>query len=88
MSIGPVITMYEFDCPGVKVNKIVGLADDLALAMRALSVRIVAPIPDKSVVGIEIPNNIREDVFLRNIIIRCIFRGRRKASPCPRKGYI
>ena len=63
---GPVITMYEFEpAPGVKVNKIVGLADDLALAMRALSVRIVAPIPGKSVVGIEIPNNIREDVFLR-----------------------
>ena len=66
---GPVITMYEFEpAPGVKVNKIVGLADDLALAMRALSVRIVAPIPGKSVVGIEIPNNIREDVFFKEIL--------------------
>lgn len=66
---GPVITMYEFEpAPGVKVNKIVGLADDLALAMRALSVRIVAPIPGKSVVGIEIPNNVREDVFFKEIL--------------------
>ncbi|MBI5746279.1 MAG: DNA translocase FtsK 4TM domain-containing protein [Nitrospirae bacterium] len=67
---GPVVTMYEFEPgPGVKVNRIVNLSDDLALVMRAMGVRIVAPIPGKSVVGIEIPNNIRRDVFLKEIII-------------------
>ncbi|HLF86335.1 MAG TPA: DNA translocase FtsK 4TM domain-containing protein [Nitrospiria bacterium] len=66
---GPVVTMYEFEPgPGVKVNRIVNLSDDLALVMRAMGVRIVAPIPGKSVVGIEIPNNMRRDVFLKEII--------------------
>ncbi|OGW48562.1 MAG: hypothetical protein A2Z50_03950 [Nitrospirae bacterium RBG_19FT_COMBO_42_15] len=79
---GPVITMYEFEpAPGVKVNKIVGLADDLALAMRALSVRIVAPIPGKSVVGIEIPNNIREDVFFKDILSSDAFSESRSSLP-------
>ena len=55
---GPVITVYEFEpAPGVKVSRIVNLADDLALALSAVSIRIVAPIPGKSVVGIEIPNH-------------------------------
>jgi S-DNA-T family DNA segregation ATPase FtsK/SpoIIIE len=66
---GPVITMYEFEpAPGVKINKIVGLCDDLALALRAISVRIVAPIPGKAAVGIEIPNSIREPVYLKDIL--------------------
>lgn len=66
---GPVISMYEFEpAPGVKVNRIVNLSDDLALAMRALSVRIVAPIPGKAVVGIEIPNPEREEVALKEIL--------------------
>jgi len=66
---GPVITMYEFKpAPGVKVRRIVLLADDLAMALRAVSVRILAPIPGESVVGIEIPNPRRETVFLREII--------------------
>ncbi|MFH1624214.1 MAG: DNA translocase FtsK 4TM domain-containing protein [Pseudomonadota bacterium] len=66
---GPVITMYEYEpAPGVKINRIVTLADDLALALRALSVRIVAPIPGKSVVGIEIPNAVRETVFFKDIV--------------------
>jgi DNA segregation ATPase FtsK/SpoIIIE, S-DNA-T family len=66
---GPVITMYEFKpAPGVKVRRIVTLADDLAMALRAVSVRILAPIPGESVVGIEIPNPRRETVFLREII--------------------
>ena len=66
---GPVITVYEFEpAPGVKVSKIVNLADDLALALSAISIRIVAPIPGKSVVGIEIPNAIRETVYLREIV--------------------
>jgi S-DNA-T family DNA segregation ATPase FtsK/SpoIIIE len=66
---GPVITMYEFKpAAGVKVRRIVTLADDLAMALRAVSVRILAPIPGESVVGIEIPNPRRETVCLRELI--------------------
>ncbi|HXZ85894.1 MAG TPA: DNA translocase FtsK 4TM domain-containing protein, partial [Myxococcota bacterium] len=66
---GPVITMYEFEpAPGVKVSRIVNLSDDLALALRALAVRIVAPIPGKSVVGVEVPNQSRDVVVLRDIL--------------------
>jgi len=66
---GPVVTMFEFEpAPGVKVSRIVNLADDLALAMRAGSVRIVAPLPGKPAVGIEVPNNTRETVYFRQIL--------------------
>lgn len=65
---GPVVTMYEFEpAPGTKVARIVNLADDLALAMRAISLRIVAPIPGKSVVGIEVPNAQREMVSMKEV---------------------
>ncbi|HKJ05336.1 MAG TPA: DNA translocase FtsK 4TM domain-containing protein [Geopsychrobacteraceae bacterium] len=66
---GPVVTMYEFaPAAGVKVNKISNLSHDLAMAMQALSIRIVAPIPGRGVVGIEIPNKNRETVYLKEII--------------------
>lgn len=66
---GPVITTYEFlPAPGVKVNKISNLSDDLSLALSAINVRIVAPIPGKGVVGIEIPNKERVTVYLKEII--------------------
>jgi S-DNA-T family DNA segregation ATPase FtsK/SpoIIIE len=66
---GPVVTMYEFaPAPGVKVNKINNLQDDLAMALQAVSIRIVAPIPGRGVVGIEIPNKDREIVYLKEII--------------------
>ena len=66
---GPVVTMYEFaPAPGTRVNKIVNLTDDLALALEALRVRIVAPIPGKAAVGIEVPNKSREKVFLKEIL--------------------
>lgn len=66
---GPVVTMYEFEpAPGIKVNKITNLADDLALAMKAMSIRIVAPIPGKSVVGIEIPNQNKSIIRLREML--------------------
>ncbi len=66
---GPVINTFEFEpAPGVKVNRIVTLADDLSMALRAMSVRILAPIPGKSVVGIELSNPKREKVFLREIL--------------------
>jgi S-DNA-T family DNA segregation ATPase FtsK/SpoIIIE len=72
---GPVVTMYEFEpASGIKVSRIVNLADDLALGMKALSVRIVAPIPGKSVVGIEVPNAYRQPVYLREIVASTAFR--------------
>jgi S-DNA-T family DNA segregation ATPase FtsK/SpoIIIE len=66
---GPVITMYEFKpAPGIKISKVAGLSDDLALALRAPSIRIVAPIPGKAAIGIEIPNNQRDSVYLNEIL--------------------
>jgi DNA segregation ATPase FtsK/SpoIIIE, S-DNA-T family len=66
---GPVITMYEFaPGPGIKVSRIAGLSDDLSMALQALSIRIVAPIPGKGVVGIELPNRERDTVFLKEIL--------------------
>ena len=76
VSPGPVITMYEFaPAAGVKVNKIANLQDDLALVMRALSVRIVAPVPGKAVVGIEVPNVRRETIALRSLVDAEEFQG-------------
>jgi S-DNA-T family DNA segregation ATPase FtsK/SpoIIIE len=69
VSPGPVITTYEYKpAPGVKINKIVNLSDDLALALRAISIRIVAPIPGKDAIGIEIPNETRESVCFKEIV--------------------
>ena len=66
---GPIITRFEFKpAPGVKIAQIVNLADDLALAMKAKRIRIVAPIPGKSAVGVEIPNRVGRTVYLREII--------------------
>jgi len=66
---GPVITTFEFEpAPGVKVNRIVTLADDLSMALRALSVRVLAPIPGKPVVGIEVSNPRRDKVFIRELL--------------------
>ena len=66
---GPVVTMYEFEpAAGVKVASIVNLSDDLALAMRATSIRIIAPIPGKAVVGIEVPNVAKQKIYLREIL--------------------
>lgn len=66
---GPVITMYEFQpAPGVKLSRIANLVDDLSLAMGGRSVRIVAPLPNKPAVGIEIPNRERETVWLKDVI--------------------
>ncbi len=66
---GPVITTFEYaPAPGVKINKVVNLSDDLALALRAISIRIVAPIPGKAVIGIEVPNADRETVRFKEIV--------------------
>jgi DNA segregation ATPase FtsK/SpoIIIE, S-DNA-T family len=72
---GPVVTMYEFvPAPGIKLSRIASLADDLAMSMAALRVRIVAPIPGKGAVGIEIPNESREMVYLKEMIAHDNFR--------------
>lgn len=71
---GPVVTTFEYEpAPGVKINKIVNLTDDLALAMRATSIRIVAPIPGKAVIGIEVPNTDRQMVKFKEIIASSVF---------------
>ena len=68
-TVGPVVTQYEVaPGPGVKVGRIAALADDLALAMRAPSLRIVAPIPGKAAVGIEVPNPMPRMVHVRELI--------------------
>jgi len=66
---GPVVTSYEFvPNPGIKLSKIAALSDDIAMAMSAVQVRIVTPIPGKGAVGIEVPNLKRETVYLKEII--------------------
>ena len=66
---GPVVTMYEFEpASGTKISKIANLSDDLALALAAEKVRIVAPIPGKARVGFELPNKVRKTVFLRELL--------------------
>lgn len=72
---GPVVTRYELQpAAGVKVQRIVTLSDDIALAMKALSVRVVAPIPGKDRVGIEVPNSKSSIVSLREVIISNKFK--------------
>jgi S-DNA-T family DNA segregation ATPase FtsK/SpoIIIE len=66
---GPVITRYELEpAPGIKVNRIVALGDDIALTMKAQTVRIVAPIPGKSRVGVEVPNTQSSFVYLQEVL--------------------
>jgi len=66
---GPVITLYEMQiAAGIKINRVVGLSDDIAMALAAYKVRIVAPIPGKSAIGVEIPNKKREMVTLGDVI--------------------
>jgi S-DNA-T family DNA segregation ATPase FtsK/SpoIIIE len=66
---GPVITRYEFHpAPGIRVTRILNLADDLALGLKASSLRVVTPVPGESAVGIEIPNETRQVVYLKEVI--------------------
>ena len=68
VSKGPSVTRYELQpSAGVKVSKIINLSDDIALNLAAKGVRIEAPIPGKSAVGIEIPNQVTSAVFLREV---------------------
>jgi DNA segregation ATPase FtsK/SpoIIIE, S-DNA-T family len=66
---GPVITRYEIEpAPGVKVNRVTTLSDDIALAMKAQSIRIVAPIPGKGTIGVEVPNSASTLVYIKEIL--------------------
>jgi S-DNA-T family DNA segregation ATPase FtsK/SpoIIIE len=79
---GPVVTMFEFlPEAGVKISKITNLTDDLTMALHAQRVRIVAPIPGKGVVGIEVPSAVRETVYLKEILASDEFQAARGKMP-------
>lgn len=79
---GPVITTYEFTpASGIKISKIANLSDDLSMALSALSVRIIAPLPGKPSVGIEIPNRHRHEVSLKQLLETPEFQNTRHAIP-------
>ena len=72
---GPIVTTFEFrQAPHIKVSKILTLQDDLAMALRAQTIRIQAPIPGKDVVGIEVPNKNIETVYLKEILDSEVFK--------------
>jgi S-DNA-T family DNA segregation ATPase FtsK/SpoIIIE len=82
--VGPTVTRYELTpAPGVKVSRIKSLEDDLAMAMAAQGIRMIAPIPGKSAVGVEIPNRSRELVRLRDVIGTAKFRDTEMDLPLP-----
>ena len=71
---GPVVTMYELEPQsGTKINRISSLADDIALSMKSSLVRVVAPIPGRGTIGVEIPNSIKQMVFLREVLEEKVF---------------
>ncbi len=81
-TVGPVVTQYEVaPGPGVKVGRIAALADDLALALRAQSLRIVAPIPGKAAVGIEVPNPLPRLVHVRELLEGADYHRPNRALP-------
>ena len=81
-TVGPVVTRYELEPgPGIKVGRIASLADDLALAMKARSLRIVAPIPGKARVGIEVPNPRARMVTIRELVDNAKFRTHGRILP-------
>ena len=78
ISPGPVVTTYEFSpAAGIKISKIVNLADDLAMVLKVDRVRVVGSIPGKAAVGIEIPNPTRKTVFLRDILLASQYKNSR-----------
>ena len=88
--VGPTVTRYELTpAPGVKISRITALEDDLAMALAAPGIRIIAPIPGKSSIGVEIPNRTREMVRLRQLLTRKEFvdaaRGGKMGAPGPHR---
>lgn len=81
-TIGPTITLYEIvPAPGVRISKIKNLEDDIALSLSALGIRIIAPIPGKGTIGIEVPNRSPEIVSMKNIIASKKFQESKHALP-------
>jgi len=79
---GPVVIQFEFEpAPGTKVSRIVALQNDLARAMSAVSVRVAGNIPGKSVIGIEIPNEEREMVYMHDVLASREFSGKKQVLP-------
>ncbi len=82
ISPGPVITMYEFQpAPGVRVSKLISASTDLAMTLGVPSVRIVAPIPGKSVAGIEVPNSVKEEIVLRDVYEKTLEKAKAMKLP-------
>ncbi|HAV20620.1 MAG TPA: hypothetical protein DCX02_01715 [Firmicutes bacterium] len=80
--MGPVVTRYELSpAPGIKVSKILSLTDDIALALASTGIRLEAPIPGKSAIGIEVPNPEVSKVFLREVIQSSKFQSNRYRLP-------
>lgn len=79
---GPVITRYEFKpAPGIKVNQVINLSDDLALALQAKRIRIIAPVPGKAAIGVEIPNRHPQTVYLKDVISDNKFKSNKVILP-------
>jgi DNA segregation ATPase FtsK/SpoIIIE, S-DNA-T family len=81
-TIGPTVTLYEIvPAPGVKISKIKNLEDDIALSLSALGIRIIAPIPGKGTIGIEVPNKNKQTVSLKEVLLSEKFTQSKMALP-------
>jgi S-DNA-T family DNA segregation ATPase FtsK/SpoIIIE len=79
---GPVITRYEFKpAPGIKVNQVINLSDDLALALQAKRIRIIAPVPGKAAIGVEIPNRHPQTVYFKDVVTDKKFKSNKIMLP-------
>ncbi len=82
-TIGPTVTLYEIvPAPGVRISKIKNLEDDIALSLAALGIRIIAPIPGKGTIGIEVPNKEPQTVSMRSVLSSEKFQKTKYALPC------
>ena len=82
-TIGPTVTLYEIvPAPGVRISKIKGLEDDIAMSLAALGIRIIAPMPGKGTIGIEVPNKKPETVSMKSVLSSEKFQNNKFALPC------
>ena len=82
-TIGPTVTLYEIvPAAGVRISKIKNLEDDIALSLAALGIRIIAPIPGKGTIGIEVPNKKPETVSMKSVLASEKFQNNKYALPC------
>ena len=82
-TIGPTVTLYEIvPAAGIRISKIKNLEDDIALSLAALGIRIIAPIPGKGTIGIEVPNSKPETVSMRSVLASEKFQNSKYALPC------